>query len=623
MMRPVAVLSALFLATVVTSSAASAAPGPASIGAAQIDEVLVQAHVAAGGSQLDGYAAMTQSGSFAQNGGPSNSFEGVVDLRNGYSRTQLVVGPATFLQGYDGTQWGQQNGVLAIVSLPSLVADAVTQAYLSSYAFFRRDQQSTFKSGREENLDGQAAYVLHAEPAGGSPADLYFDASSYRLVKVVAQTAQGIDTTTNSDFQAVQGVPVAMRSVDVNASGTTSVTTLKTIQFSKSLEPSAIARPSYVSHGTLAAPVSIPFVSDLVGGLGHVVVPVSLNDKPATLVFDSGGANFLVPDAAKSLGLQASGGIATGGAGTQQQMTAYAHVASVDFGGARLSDQNFVVTPLGYPLLHPRKDVAIQGLIGFEYLANFRVSVRYADRQMDLAPFDEPAPSGGVTLPFKSDGAHAYVLATVDKVSGYYLLDTGNAGSIVLTTPFVKEHHLFPKGGLIYRSPGGVGGGYSETHAAAKAFAFAGQTYHDVPVSIPQVTSGFFATRGVAGNLGSGFLSRFTVVFDYKAQTVTFIPNRDVAMPFRADRIGWSLGQEDLSDFEVHQVVPGGPAANAGIAVGDRITAFAGNQVAAGFGLGDLFPYSTGNAPFTVTLDRAGVGRTVTLMPRKLLPPPQ
>jgi hypothetical protein len=623
MMRTIAFLSALFVSTVVISAAARAAPSPASIGPIQIDEVLVQAHVAAGGPQLDVYAAMTQSGSFVQSGGPPNPFEGVVDLRTGYSRDQLVVGPATFLQGYDGTQWGQQNGVLSIVSLPSLVADAVTQAYLSSYAFFRSDQRSTLKSGREENVDGRPAYVLHVEPRGGSPADLYFDESSYRLVKVVAQTAQGIDTTTNSDFQIVQGVPVAMRSVDVNASGTTSITTVKTIQFSTSLEQSAIARPSYVSHGTLAAPASIPFVSDLVGGLGHIVVPVSLNDKPATLVFDSGGANFLVPDAAKSLGLQASGGIATGGAGTQQQMTAYAHVASVDFGGARLSDQNFVVTPLGYPLLYPRKGLAIEGLIGFEFLANFRVSVRYADRQMDLAPFDEAAPSGGITLPFKSDGAHAYVLATVDNVSGYYLLDTGNAGSIVLTAPFVREYHLFPKGGPIYRSPGGVGGGYSETHAAAKTFTFAGQTYRDVPISIPQVTSGFFATRGVAGNLGSGFLSRFTVVFDYKAQTVTFIPNRNIAMPFRVDHVGWSLGQDHVGDFDVRHVVPGSPAANAGIAIGDRITAFAGNQVAAGFGLGDLSPYSTGRAPFTVTVDRAGVGRTVRLMPRNLLPPPQ
>jgi hypothetical protein len=273
MMRPTALLSLLLLSIVVTSPAASAAPSAASIGAAQIDRILAQAHVAAGGTKLDGYTAMTQAGSFVQNGGPSNPFAGVVDLRSGYSRTQLVVGPATFLQGYDGTEWGQQNGVLSIVSLPSLVADAVTQAYLSSYAFFRRDQRSTLKSGRRENVDGQPAYILHAEPRGGSPADLYFDASSYRLVKVVAQTAQGIDTTSNSDFQIVQGVPVAMRSVDVNASGTTSVTTVKTVQFSVSLDPSPIARPPYVSHGTLAAPVSIPFVSDTVGALGHIVVP--------------------------------------------------------------------------------------------------------------------------------------------------------------------------------------------------------------------------------------------------------------------------------------------------------------------------------------------------------------
>ncbi|MFY9720508.1 MAG: PDZ domain-containing protein, partial [Candidatus Cybelea sp.] len=94
-------------------------------------------------------------------------------------------------------------------------------------------------------------------------------------------------------------------------------------------------------------------------------------------------------------------------------------------------------------------------------------------------------------------------------------------------------------------------------------------------------------------------------------------------MPFRADRVGWSVSQSDLSAFEVRQIIPGSPAASAGIAIGDRITAFAGNQVAAGFGLGDLIPYVTGNAPFTVTLDRAGVSRTVTLTPRNLLPPAQ
>jgi hypothetical protein len=613
----------LLFAFVLSGSAVSAAPGSAALDTGQIDQILVAGHAAAGGAQLDAFAAVAQSGTFVQNGGPPSAFDAVTDLHDGYSRTRLVVGPATLLQGYDGTEWSEANGSLSIVSLPSFVADAVTQAYLSSNAYFRSDQRSTVTSGREASLDGHQAFVLHAEPTGGSPADLYFDAASYRLVRVVAQTAQGSDSTTNSDFQTVQGVPVSMHQVDVNGSGTTTTSTITSIKFAAAADPADLARPAYVSRGQLAAPTSIPFVSDAVGVLGHVVVPVSLDGRQASLIFDSGGSNFLLPGAAQRLGLHASGGIATGGVGAAQQMTAFAAVSTVDFGGARLSNQNFVVTPLSYPFLHPRMNVAPEGLIGFEYLANFRVIVRYADRRVDVAPFDEPAPLGGVTLPFKSDGEHAYVLATIDGVAGYYLLDTGNAGGIVLNLPFVQENHLFPSAGLTYASPGGVGGGFSETMTAAKSFMVAGQTFNDVPVTIPQVKAGFFATRGVAGNLGSAFLSRFTVVFDYKAQTVTFIANRNVRMPFRSDRIGLSLDQSDANAFEVRLVVPDSPAANAGIAAGDRITAFAGHQVSSGFGLGDFYPRSQGNKPFTVTVARTGTSRTVTLAPRKLLPPPQ
>ncbi len=608
---------------ILSVSAASAAPDSTPLDAGQIDKILVAAHAAAGGAQLDAFAAVTESGTFVQNGGPPSSFDSVADLHDGYSRNRLVVGPATLLQGYDGTEWSEANGSLSIVSLPSFVADAVTQAYLISGAYFRADRRSTVTSGREESLDGRQADVLRVEPAGGSPADLYFDAASYRLVRIVSYTAQGLDTTTNSDFQTVSSVPVSMRQVDVDASGTTTTTTLTSVKFVAAVDPADLARPAYVSHGQLAAPSSIPFVSDAVGTLGHIVVPVTLDGKQASLIFDSGGSNFLVPGAAQRLGLHASGGIATGGAGTAEQMTAFAAVSMVDFGGARLLKQNFVVTPLSYPFLHPRINVTPEGLIGFEYLANFRIIVRYADRQVDLAPFDEPAPGGGVTLPFKSDGRHAYVLATIDGVAGYYLLDTGNAGGIILNLPFVQENHLFPDPGLTYAAPGGVGGGFAQVATAAKSFVFAGRTFSDVPVGIPQVKSGFFATRGVAGNLGSAFLQRFTVVFDYKAQTVTFIANRNVAMPFRSDHIGLSLNQTDASAFEVRLVVPDSPAANAGIAAGDRITAFAGHEISSGLGFGDFFPYSQGTKPFTVTVARGGTSRTVMLTPRRLLPPPQ
>jgi hypothetical protein len=613
----------LILYPLIVMATTAAAPNSTPLNAGQINKILSAAHAAAGGSRLDSFAAVRQSGSFSQNGGPPSSFESVTDLRSGYSRNQLVVGPATLLQGYDGTEWTQANGSLSIVSLPSFVADAVTQAYLASNAMFRPDQRRSVTSGREERVDGQLSYVLHVEPAGGSPADLYFEAKSYRLVKVVAQTAHGTDTTTNSNFQTIQGVLVGMRAVEVDSAGTTTNITFSSVQFTESVKPEDLARPAYVSQGTLASPASVPFVSDIVGTVGHVIVPVTLDGKQASLIFDSGGANFLLPDAAKRLGLQASGGLATGGAGTKEQMTAFAPVSSVDFAGAKLSNQSFVVTTLAYPFLHPRKDVAPEGLIGFEYLANFRIIVDYAAQKMELTSFDQPAPSGGVTLPFKSDGRHAYVLATVDGVQGYYLLDTGNAGGVVLNLPFVQEHHLFPNGGLVYQSPGGVGGGFPQTMTAAKTFEFAGQTFTNVPIAIPQVTAGAFATRGVAGNIGSRFLSRFTVVFDYKAQTVTFIPNSNLMLPFRSDNTGLSLNQSDANAFDVRGVIPSSPAADAGIVAGDRITAFAGNSVSSGFGLGDLYLYLTGNTPFALTIDHGGTSKTVTLTPRTLLPTAQ
>jgi hypothetical protein len=620
MMRLGGFLSLLILSTI-PASPAGAAPTP--IDAAQIDKVLMAAHAAAGGAQLDAFAAMTQSGTFVQNGGPPSSFDSVTDLRRGYASTKLVIGPATILQGYDGTEWSEANGALSIVSLPSFVADAVTQAYLGSSAYFRPDQRSTITSGRIESDNGTQEYVLHVEPAGGSPAELYFDAANYRLVKIVSHTAQGLDTMTNSNFQTVQGVSVPMQSVDVDSSGTTTTSTLTAVHFATSVEPNALARPAYVSRGELAAPISVPIVSDVVGTFGHIVVPVMLDGKVTSLIFDSGGANFLLPAAAQRLGLRSSGGIATGGAGTKEQMTAFAAVSMVNFGGARLSNQDFVVTPLAYPFSHPRRNVTTEGLIGFEYLANFRIVVRYADHRMGVQPFGAPAPSGGVTLPFKSDGRHAYVEATIDGTPGYYLLDTGNSGGIVLNAPFVQGHHLFSNGGLVYQSPGGVGGGFPEVVAAANSFSIAGETFRDVPVGIPQVNAGFFATQGVAGNLGSAFLSRFTVVFDYQAQTVTFIPNRNLRRPFRSDRVGLSLSQRDASGFDVTRVIPNSPAAAAGIVAGDRITAFAGNHVSDGFGMGDFYPYNTGNMPFTLTVVRAGASRNVTVTPRALLPAAQ
>ena len=88
-----------------------------------------------------------------------------------------------------------------------------------------------------------------------------------------------------------------MHSVDTDPSGTKTMTTTTHVEFSAALPAGALARPPYVSHGHVAGRVTVLFRSDAVGRVGHIVVPVTLDGKIATLIFDSGGGNFLVPAA--------------------------------------------------------------------------------------------------------------------------------------------------------------------------------------------------------------------------------------------------------------------------------------------------------------------------------------
>jgi S1-C subfamily serine protease len=83
------------------------------------------------------------------------------------------------------------------------------------------------------------------------------------------------------------------------------------------------------------------------------------------------------------------------------------------------------------------------------------------------------------------------------------------------------------------------------------------------------------ANRYLAGNIGGGVLRRFDVTFDYGHQKLYFQPNGNVAKPDVYDRTGMWLNRA-TGGFQVMDVIPGGPAAEAGLKAGDTITAIDG-----------------------------------------------
>jgi len=529
-------------------------------------------------------------------GGQAGSFSQTIDLKNGNSLLVQDTGSLRDVSGFDGAGWDFQNGILTTIDLPSLVMDARTQAYLDRFGW---------RDGARGGADS-----ARVTPPGGSPVTLWFDAKTHQVQRAVAETDGGPLTTVFADWRDVSGVQVPFRKVQTDPIGGVTEMDIKTASVSATGDDAALQRPAPAPHGTLTAgaPNTVKFAFTSFDH-GHIAVPASLNGTPATLLFDSGGANYLPPATARRLGLTISGGLNIGGVGETGTTGGFARLASVSIGAASLHDEVAIVGPLPYAVLHPRKDLTTDGLAGFEFLSEFRVTIDYAARTMTLARFTDPPPRG-VTVPFFSDGHSIYVPASVNGATGLFRVDTGDGGTVTVFGNFARAHHLFEGEGTAVVAAGGVGGTLGTRKIHMRHFVLAGQDFTDLPGDVVDAKLGGFASRALAGNLGAGVFRRFAVSFDYHAHSVTFAPYRVAPAPVAENRSGLSINQNGPDAIDILSVTPGSPAAAAGLRAGDAITVVNGVSVRDGhFGVFDLARLVIGSVPFSVTTARAGVTR--------------
>jgi hypothetical protein len=606
--RPPGLPFALALVALGTAIApAQAAPDPRALFARE--------RAAVGGNAWASVAGIRTAG-FITQAGADNPFTQILDHRSGWTKTTTHVGPLTDVSGYDGVSWDFQGGPVTEQTLPGLVADNRTQAYIARDGWWNpADPARMVALGANAGDDG-----VRVTPAGGSAVDVWFDRRTGLIDREVAHTDTGDSVTTDSDYRAVGDVVLSFRSVTVDPTNSTTVETSRSVELLRSVAAAQLARPAPVINGTLAGnrPSTIPFrLSD---DPGAIIVAPKFGGRTAVVIFDSGGANYLIPTAAKRLGLKSGGGLDIGGVGNGSTAAGIAQVGTIALGGAVLHNQQAIVAALPYAINHESSKIDVEGLVGAEFLNAFRIRVDFVGRRMTLSTFGGAAPAG-VVLPFVSDGAHAYVRATIDGVPGLYLLDTGDDGGITVFDRFVSAHRLPLRNGVRYLSVGGVGGHLAFDMYRAGSFTLAGATMPNPIVTVARASAGSFASRSVAGNIGLEVLYRYTLTFDFQRHVVAFVPNRYATLPFPADRSGLSLDQPDASAFVVLSIVPGGPAAQAGLAVGDRIVAVAGRNVAAArLGLDDLRGLRRGTKPYTVTIANGATQRTVTISPRALVP---
>ena len=303
-------------------------------------------------------------------------------------------------------------------------------------------------------------------------------------------------------------------------------------------------------------------------------------------------------------------GVAGGGGGG-----GFARAREIAIGAAVLKDEAVIVGPLPYVATHPRAGMDVDGLTGYEFLAEFRTTIDYAARTLSFAAFDVPAPRAGLTLPFLGDEHDIYVAATIDGATGLFRVDTGDRGGITVFRTFADAHGLFQAGGRAGLEAGGLGGALKTREFLARAFTLAGLTLADPPVTVSEASSGSFASRTLAGNLGSGVLGRYRITFDYHARTLTFLPGPDAHRSFGKNHTDLSLTQTGPNQLQVLAVTPNSPAAAAGILPGDTVTQVNGAAVGQQrIGVFDLYRLLCADKPFTLTIVRGGATIRVRVM---------
>ena len=319
----------------------------------------------------------------------------------------------------------------------------------------------------------------------------------------------------------------------------------------------------------------------------QVLVRGTIGDSDSLwFIVDSGaGSHCVNMSTAKTLGIDlGEGAEAHGAGGTVKAGTASDLVyrvkdltidapfsAAIDLDGVSLQIGVPVGGVLGYPLFE-------RTVFTFDYdrseLVLHRPSFRPVGSALPLTfQFNHPYVPGKLTLPGRTASA------------GSFVLDTGSALALVLSPEFVeKENALTTVPKTLETRLGGVGGLSFQPIGRVERLEL-GPYALERPIAVlsakgPGSTSG----PGSIGNIGGDVLQRFRVTFDYPRKELRIVPGLAYARAFEADMTGLILTIRPDGDVpvEVVKVNPGSPAAEAGIAAGDRVASVDGKPLAAG-----------------------------------------
>jgi hypothetical protein len=339
------------------------------------------------------------------------------------------------------------------------------------------------------------------------------------------------------------------------------------------LFPSALALHAQTasSPATNAAPAQ-PSPAALRGAtvpaINGVELKATINGQgPFDAIFDSGSGNLITSSLVKRLGLKLEGTVTMFTAGKSAPARTV-KVDTVNIGNLTMADQWFTVVEL--PFAKDEQGI----LVGAQLIQNLPIRVDFEKQQITFYDQNGFTYSGdGVPVPLRIQDVTFVAEGSVDGIPGLFGIDTGDMYSLTLYAPFVAQHDLVQHYGASIHGYTGEGFDGAETGFYARA-----NSLQIGPVSVPRPITFLFQDRPgsqssttITGNIGLRILKQFNLVFDYPHGKLYLEKNANYGKPDIFNRAGLVL-DPDPKNLKVKLVVPGSPAAKAGLAIDDVIT---------------------------------------------------
>ncbi|MGY5943917.1 aspartyl protease family protein [Stenotrophomonas forensis] len=562
----------------------------ASVQAAERDAagVLAQARAASGGEHWQSIQQLQAEGEQSV-GGLQGRWHLSQDVRTGRYVEQAQLGTFAVAQGFDGRlSWRRDyGGEVGLLDGTVPRRTARTQSWLTTRGYWSSAYPASRFAGPRGGIhNGQRYDVLSTTPEGADPIELWFDARTGLLGRVIIASARTPTATTLEDYRAVEGLMLPHRIITdtLDAQGRADPRLRSDVRVQRyrvnSPAPDALYAPPTMAADSYIEDASgttrVPF--DLINN--HVYIEAEVDGQPARFLVDTGAINLLTPTAAKRLGLTATGRLSVHGAGDNASDLGLAQARHLRIGNAHLIHPVFHIIDLGQQV--NSMGVPHDGFIGYETFLRFVTTFDYGARVLSFTrPSHYQPPANAVALPFEQDDRAPVLNGELDGIPLRLWLDTGSRNSLSLSSPFVRTHGLLEKYHASEEAVLGWGlGGPGRARPARLGVLRMGSIeVNGLVGDLSSTDKGALALADYGAILGGGVLRRFSMGVDYNARRLYLVPNAESTQADAFDRSGLWLQAEDGA-LRVADVAPTSAGARAGLRRDDRIVLIDGEPVA-------------------------------------------